>query len=127
MFTPNKLITDGFWQSAGTSGILDSAFTKVVLQDGVVRADIGVVVSEPVAGFYSAAFTPDAEGFWLVTVFETAAPTVKYMGRFYVFSVVDNLGGVEFNPNRHSLKQIRSVIENIRTEISTPSPANFKR
>lgn len=122
MYPAAEQITDGFWHAALTGGIADASWTKLVFQNGILRSDIGVVVAEPSTAFYSAQFTPDSEGLWIVSCHETGAPTAKYVLKFQVYSLVTKLGGVDFDSNRHSLKQIRSVIENIRTQVSISSP-----
>lgn len=57
----------------GTTGIADGNFTKSLFVDGVVSA-VTVTASSIGSGFYSVAFTPNAEGVWSIRIEQTASP-----------------------------------------------------
>lgn len=113
-FDPGEPIIDVIWHPANTAGI--TAWTPIPFHEGGYRPDIGVTFTDLTGGFYQTAFTPDAEGLWVLAIYETAAPLVHYSTSYLVRSVADLLGGEGYDPASHSLQQIRSSVQIVRDD-----------
>jgi hypothetical protein len=114
-FLPEEEIIDTFRHLAGTTGIADGSWTKLLFRNGVASS-LPVIITEISGGYYKAAFTPDSEGLWFLHVHVTAAATNLYEGRYNVWSILNHIGGSDYDPRKHSLRTIRGAVGLVRAD-----------
>lgn len=98
MFKPNESITDTFAEAFGTTTYTNSDFVKSVYLNGAASA-VTATVTHIASGVYKVAFTPNAVGLWVVSLYPSADSTVKYSQSYLVEaaeldSVVESEGSI---------------------------------
>jgi len=108
-YQPNESITDAFYH--GTTGKVDGDFTKRLYLNGVADAAT-VTVTEIANGYYSVAFTPDAEGVWALALEEGS---LKWEESYNVIDAADYKATGFSVPNEYD-----AVIAALQADLDNP-------
>lgn len=106
-FQPNELITTVLRHYEGTTGV--TGWTKNLFADGATSA-ITVSVSEIGSGYYAFNFTPNADGYWHLDVYETADSAVHYVESF-------DVGVASADADTSSLSEISVKVTRITSDL----------